>query len=287
MIQISAPIATAQRPCGARRGASKARSGLGRGHQASAVRSRHSPRAALALGGGDEPVHDGGAPLQPAASLTRRLLGAGPIVFPGSARQHSPDPVGAENPSLDATCRYLCTSLPRRSRRSGRMIAPGVWECGLRARADRAIGAGGGVDSRSLHHAADHRDRATSRRCYVSSSERASSASQLSTRVRARYGSRKATVRDHAARAVDGDGEVGPLALNALVRGCPIDGGSRHAPPRRALQQYSKRSPVFRETIDLALDQDLASRSHSMIRGTASNPRPSPRSCEAHCLSLT
>ena len=43
----------------------------------------------------------------------------------------------------------------------------------------------------------------------LAASERARSASQLGTRVRAGYGSRKATVRDHAARAVDGDGEVG------------------------------------------------------------------------------
>jgi integrase/recombinase XerD len=42
-------------------------------------------------------------------------------------------------------------------------------------------------------------------------SERASSASQPRTRVRIRYASRKATAGDHAARAVDGDGEVGRL----------------------------------------------------------------------------
>src|SRR5215213_3042985 len=54
----------------------------------------------------------------------------------------------------------------------------------------------------------------------LAASARASSASQLSTRASIRYASRKATAGDHAARAVDGGCEVGPLALNALVRGC-------------------------------------------------------------------
>jgi hypothetical protein len=60
-------------------------------------------------------------------------------------------------------------------------------------------------------------------------SDRASSASQLSTRVRIRYASRKATAGDHAAWAADGDGEVGLLALNALFRGCATVLGT-HSP---------------------------------------------------------
>ena len=52
--------------------------------------------------------------------------------------------------SRHATCRYSCTRPPRRSRRSGRTVALGAGECGLRVGADRVIGAGGVRRSRSL-----------------------------------------------------------------------------------------------------------------------------------------
>jgi tRNA A37 threonylcarbamoyladenosine dehydratase len=65
----------------------------------------------------------------------------------------------------------------------------------------------------------------------LAASERASSASQLGTRVRIRYASRRATAGDHAGRAVDGAGEVGSLAVNALVRDCVTVLGAHRSVP--------------------------------------------------------
>src|SRR4051794_8979600 len=65
----------------------------------------------------------------------------------------------------------------------------------------------------------------------LAASVRTSSVTQLSTRASIRYVSRKATAGDRAARAVDGDGEVGPLPPNAPVTG-PVTVLGTHRAPR-------------------------------------------------------
>src|SRR4051794_4879262 len=67
-------------------------------------------------------------------------------------------------------------------------------------------------------------------------SDRASSTSQLSMRMSIRYASRKATAGDHAAWAVDGDGGVGLMALNALATGCVTVLGTHRRSGGRARQ---------------------------------------------------
>src|SRR5919107_853174 len=63
--------------------------------------------------------------------------------------------------------------------------------------------------------------------------ERASSVSQLSTRASIRYASRRATARDHAARAAHGEREVHRLTAIALVEGRVRVLGTHRPPPSR------------------------------------------------------
>jgi hypothetical protein len=71
------------------------------------------------------------------------------------------------------------------------------------------------VSAQHGHLVAEHQD-LDILRC-VRASERASSASQLSTRASIRYASRNVTAGDHGCASDGGDGEVPRLAANAQV----------------------------------------------------------------------
>ena len=83
------------------------------------------------------------------------------------------------------------------------------------------------ADGRRLSLLSSVRDVLKPRRISTSlaASERASSATQLTTWVSVRYASRKATAGDHAARAGDSDCEVGPPVLTPWSSLCQ---SSRH-----------------------------------------------------------